>query len=91
MSKAEEIRAKNTARMEQGAREKDLAKLNAAIEHNLMWTTLKVGLNNLSDMSVGKSLGHYLAKNPQFVQVCLQRVSVCPPSNRVISMWYWYC
>ena len=32
MSKAEEIRAKNTARMEQGAREKDLAKLNAAIE-----------------------------------------------------------
>ena len=41
------------------------ALLNAAIEHNLMWTTLKVGLNNLSDMSVGKSLGHYLAKNPQ--------------------------
>merc|ERR1711998_77975 len=32
MTKAEEIRAKNTARMEQGAREKDLAKLNAAIE-----------------------------------------------------------
>ena len=64
MSKAEEIRAKNTARMEQGAREKDLAKLNAATEQGTGAVAKLAATPEIQIVQIGTLL------KPSIDQVC---------------------